>query len=145
MATVYATMRGDLINVSGELVTEQCPRCGIMFAMPREFNMYARRDKTMFYCPNGHGTVYRRNEADRLREQLENERRALATTQDLLNGERRSHAATKGQLTKTMNRINEGVCPECNRTFKQLARHMRSRHKGVEEAKKIAAEMRGGA
>ena len=145
MATAYATDSGRLIKVSGQLVTEECCRCGIVFAMPVEFKEQRLGDKASFYCPGGHGQHYTTNEADRLRQQLENERRALSTTQDLLNGERRSHAATKGQLTKTLNRIHEGVCPECNRTFKQLSRHMRSRHKGADEAQKLAAEMRGGA
>ena len=140
----YATERGLFITVSGKLITEECPYCGIVFAMPSEFNANARNNKTRFYCPNGHCASYSESEADQLRKQLESQRSALAVTQDLLNGERRSHAATKGQLTKTMIRIHDGVCPECNRTFKQLARHMRARHKGAEEANKLSGDMKVG-
>ena len=45
MATVYADRRGLLITVSGRLATEQCHKCGIMFAMPEEFMANVRRDK----------------------------------------------------------------------------------------------------
>jgi chemotaxis response regulator CheB len=40
----------------------------------------------------------------------------------------REHSATRAQLTKTKKRVANGVCPCCNRTFKQLARHMKAKH-----------------
>ena len=37
-------------------------------------------------------------------------------------------------LTRVKNRVSRGVCPNCNRTFKDLARHMASKHPvGTEE------------
>lgn len=141
MATGYATERGELVKTTGHLYVEKCCSCGVVFAMPTELRSHRLKDKAWFYCPNGHGQSYTRNEEDRLRAQLESEHRALTATQDRLNAERASHAATKGQLTKVRNRVMAGVCPDCNRTFKQLERHMRSRHKGPEEAAKLAVEM----
>jgi hypothetical protein len=42
--------------------------------------------------------------------------------------ERKSHAATKGHLTRTKKRAASGVCPCCRRSFKQLRRHMQNKH-----------------
>ncbi|WP_159103999.1 hypothetical protein [Rhodopseudomonas sp. B29] len=43
--------------------------------------------------------------------------------------ERRA-AAARGQVTKIKNRVGHGVCPCCNRTFANLARHMAGEHPG---------------
>lgn len=34
----------------------------------------------------------------------------------------------RGVVTKTKNRIGKGVCPCCNRTFVELARHIATKH-----------------
>lgn len=34
----------------------------------------------------------------------------------------------KGVATRLKNRAAHGVCPCCNRTFQQLARHMSAKH-----------------
>lgn len=52
----------------------------------------------------------------------------IRTEQRRLESERRAHAATKGQLTKTKKRIANGVCPCCNRSFANLERHMAGQH-----------------
>lgn len=53
---------------------------------------------------------------------------AATSTGDQLEAERRAHAATKGQLTKTRKRVAGGVCPCCNRSFVNLGRHMAGQH-----------------
>ena len=40
----------------------------------------------------------------------------------------RSAAAYKGHLTRVKRRVGNGVCPCCNRTFKNLADHMTTKH-----------------
>lgn len=40
----------------------------------------------------------------------------------------RRTAAAKGRVTRLKNRAAAGVCPCCNRTFQQLARHMAAKH-----------------
>ena len=34
----------------------------------------------------------------------------------------------KSQAKKMLQRVHAGVCPHCNRTFKQLAQHMKDKH-----------------
>lgn len=85
-----------------------------------------------FFCPNGHGLAYGGNTLkERLTraEQARDSARAYArSVQDQNDAERRSHAATKGQLTRVRKRIAAGVCPCCNRTFQNVARHMAGQH-----------------
>jgi hypothetical protein len=43
----------------------------------------------------------------------------------------RSHAATKGHVTRKkrqLERVASGVCPCCNRSFVNLRRHMKTQH-----------------
>ena len=56
---------------------------------------------------------------------------AEASLATLLDTEERSHAATRGHLTrakKQVHRAEHGVCPHCNRSFQNLARHMQTKH-----------------
>lgn len=82
----------------GSLIT--CGECGIRFAFDSELHDRRRNDGRTFYCPNGHPRAYIETENDRLRKQLESANRSSQSTRDALERERRSHSATKGQLTK---------------------------------------------
>jgi hypothetical protein len=117
------------------LVEETCCNCFTHFAMDRALHDRSRAEGGTFYCPNGHGQHYTETEVQRLKKQLDNANkrmgwaedsatRALAEAQQT----RREKAAIKGQLTKTRNRIANGVCPCCNRTFQNVARHMTTKH-----------------
>jgi hypothetical protein len=111
------------------LVAVRCGECGVWFGMT-EF-MHAKRleDKKFWFCPNGHNRHFiGKSEAEKARERAEAAERRLAATRDLLTQEERSHAATRGHLTRVKKRASAGVCPCCNRTFQQLARHMKSKH-----------------
>lgn len=39
-----------------------------------------------------------------------------------------AYTAAVGQVTKLKNRVGHGVCPCCNRSFGNLARHIESEH-----------------
>lgn len=133
------TFRNATATVSVALETETCCRCGVVFAMAVEFRKQRIYDKQTFYCPDGHPQNYvGKTDAQKLAEAEDKLRQAterIAAEQgwtrrltDDLATERRSHASTKGQLTKTRNRIEKGVCPDCNRHFANVERHMASQH-----------------
>ena len=106
------------------LSSETCCNCGIEFAMPASFQQKKRENGGSFYCPNGHGQHYSETEVDRLKKQLDAEQRKTAF-------ERNQRRETEKQLAKARTkiaRVNHGVCPHCNRTFRQLAQHMKSKH-----------------
>lgn len=118
------------------LQVEICASCGVLFAAPKSLLDKRRFDGASFYCPSGHSLSYDAGEA-RMRRELEQTRKSLEGTRDLLRHEERSHAATRGQVTRVKNekakieaRVANGVCPCCGRTFKQLAAHMKRKHPG---------------
>ena len=118
---------------------EECGTCGIQFGMPQSFVKARRQDHKIWYCPNGHQRVYAAlTEAERLKKELDKAQRATAEWRAEAarvdaerEREKRSHAATKGQLTKVRTRIGNGVCPDCNRHFVNVERHMKTKHGGV--------------
>jgi hypothetical protein len=120
-----------------ELIVTHC-WCGIAVAIPENLNRYAHDKKGYsIYCPLGHSFVYGNN----FEAKYEEERRRHQATKDLLaaeerahRAEERSHAQTRGKLTRVEKRASAGVCPCCNRTFQQLARHMKSKHPEFVEA-----------
>lgn len=113
-----------------------CCVCDIEWAVPDRWLDNRREDGQSFYCPNGHILSYNgdrerlKRKAKQLEEQLAAARRIAQSERERTEREKRSHAATKGQLTKTRKRIAHGVCPKCNRTFENLARHMATKHEG---------------
>ncbi|MBU8834159.1 hypothetical protein KL858_32590 [Mycolicibacterium goodii] len=119
-------------------VTHTCAThgCGVSFAVENGFNERRREDHRNFYCPNGHVMGYlgkteaqkERERADRLQRLVESREADIRFEQRRLMSERRAHAATKGQLTKTKKRVANGVCPCCNRHFANVERHMANQH-----------------
>lgn len=117
-----------------------CCTCGVVFTIPK--GMYDQRRSTgeSFYCPNGHCLSFRtaiKNEVDRLREEVEAHKRVTKMARANATREReareaaeRRAAAARGQVTRIKNRVGNGVCPCCNRTFQNLQRHMHTKHPG---------------
>lgn len=128
------------ITFTGRLTSEECCGCGIVFAMPGDFMEQCRGNPgpqgKKFYCPNGHAQWYTgKTEAQKLREQLATVEQRAASRLAQLDQERASHQSTRNQLrstkgvvTRTKRRVAHGVCPCCNRTFADVARHMVSKH-----------------
>lgn len=126
-------MSATTLRHTTELVTTSC-WCGIAHAVPESLYRIAQKNhKHTIYCPLGHEWVIGgKTEAEKLKEQLDDERaRSARITADLDQVEA-SLRATKGVVTRLKNRAIAGVCPCCSRTFKQLASHMANKHPGYE-------------
>lgn len=124
-----------------QLESVSCFSCGVIFGLPGEFYRDRLRDGKFWHCPNGHSQHFTETTEMRLKKEKEAlERRMASVREDARSAwaetelERRRHAATKGQLTKTRKRVVAGVCPCCNRTFQQLSRHMASKHPDFDPA-----------
>jgi DNA repair exonuclease SbcCD ATPase subunit len=125
-----------VVAVRLKAVPHGCPVCGVQFAIPEDLLRRAQdREILRIYCPNGHTMNWDMSEADRLREQI----KQLEMAKDRVEREKRwaeqgrDHAqrsanAHKGHVTRLKRRVMNGVCPCCNRSFENLARHMRSKH-----------------
>jgi hypothetical protein len=130
-------VRGTTINVGVRMVVEDCITCGVHFAMPDDLRDRRMDDHRNFYCPNGHTMCFTgKNTEERLREtqqRLERERKRVQATRDLLHAEERSHAATRGHVTrkrKEIAKVKAGICPVdgCHRHFTNLERHIATKH-----------------
>ncbi len=117
-----------------------CPdqKCGVTFAINNEYRNRRVEDHRSFYCPSGHSMSYgedneaekQRKRADRLARTVEAREEEIRTEQRRLEIERRRHAATKGQLTKTRRRAEHAMCPVegCRRSFANVAKHVANQH-----------------
>ena len=81
---------------------------------------------------------YTESEVDKLRKQLTDEKlkreRAERDTEWARVAERQAEAArakVEKKLRLQTRRIEAGVCPHCQRTFKQLAAHMKCKHAAI--------------
>lgn len=119
-----------------ELEATSCAQCGMVFAFDGSLMRQLRRDHTRFYCPRGHPLHFGSDsDLDDLKKQLKratqaaDQARAEATHQrDQREAAERSLRATRAAHTRTKNRIANGTCPCCKRTFRDLAEHMQNKH-----------------
>lgn len=130
------------IEFSVTLESLECANCGMTYALPAMFISERRKDHRSFYCPAGHSQHFpQESPEEKLTRELKRYQRRVETLTAEVTFERdqkeateRSLRATKGQLTKTKQRIAHGVCPCCKRTFQDLARHMAGKHPEYEES-----------
>lgn len=119
-----------------------CKGCGVSFGVEAGFLANAREEgdgKHWFRCTNPRcpweAQSYQESEMTRLRKQVEAVKRSrdffigeCGAERERTRAEQRRSAALRGVLTKTKKRVAAGVCPCCNRTFRDLARHMKGKH-----------------
>lgn len=119
-----------------------CYTCGCKFGISDELHRRAVEDKKgSVYCPAcAKGTCWTgETEAEKLRRQLKDEKAKRLREQagaeqreaellDKCNTLERSRRSERAAKTRIKNRVAAGVCPCCNRTFQNLARHMESKH-----------------
>ena len=126
------TFRRATADITLAMVVEACCACGLPFAMTADFEKERRRGHRTFYCPSGHGQVYKENETERklrlAEERLTAERGWSSLLSDRLASSERRLSATRGVVTRQRNRAKAGLCPCCNRHFVAMERHMASKH-----------------
>lgn len=121
-----------------ELAAMTCPvkGCGVTYGLNEPTRLARQQDHGNWYCTNGHVLRYpsksdaeiARDERDAARSLAHREAVRRRETESRLQRAERRRAAAVGQTTKLKNRIGNGVCPCCNRTFVDLARHMAGQH-----------------
>lgn len=147
--TVYAVKEGAKFAGDTTLVVVECNSCHITYAIPQSLKasmLEWRGDRAdcrgwKTTCPMGHTWWYvGESELDRERRLRKNAEASRQATRDLLKHEERSHAATRGHLTRAKRRAHAGVCPVegCKRHFKDLERHIESKHPDYGTSEEIA-------
>lgn len=121
----------------------ECAGCHVTFGIEAAHVQRLRRSHEFFYCPNGHrqhfpgssdverAAAEHEQAMDALK--LERERRARADVRidQLLREGKRERTAHKALLARTRRlkeRVLNGVCPCCNRSFENLRRHIVTKH-----------------
>lgn len=115
-----------------------CGTCGVEHAIPQARWRAAYRESGYWHCPNGHQWGYAESEADRLRRQRDSLQQQIARVDDEKRElERRAEAAER-KAARVTKRAHAGVCQCCNRSFANVARHMKAKHPNVVPIKKGA-------
>lgn len=123
------------IQTAIRFTTVECFKCGVLFAVDESLQKNWLRDKTSFYCPNGHAQSYTKSTAERLQEQLDAAKRDAEWQRQRAETADKRLVAAKGQMTKLQKRVNCGVCPHCQRTVSQMARHIATKHPDMLKAR----------
>jgi DNA-binding XRE family transcriptional regulator len=113
--------------------------CGQIFAMSKEFYDARQRDGATWYCPSGHPRVFRETEAQRLKAELARAHTDVDRAREAEAMQRQKVAQISRSYQRVRTRIRNGVCPCCNRTFDNLARHMSTQHADYGETKTLRA------
>jgi len=114
-----------------------CITCGVEYAMPETLWTHQKDNGGYHTCPNGHSQGWGkdtcsaaalRRERDRLAQQIAQKDDELKNQRYLREATERQVVAAKVQITKLKKRASAGVCPCCNRTFANMAAHMKTKH-----------------
>lgn len=133
MITTVAAETGWTYATRSDMFVQTCCNCGLLFAVPNDYDDRRRNDHRTFYCPNGHGQSYRgrsevEKERDRLKRELGWAQSSAQSWKDQAETAEHRRRAEKGAKTKLQKRIAAGVCPCCRRSFQNLQRHIAGQH-----------------
>jgi hypothetical protein len=132
---------GTVIQLSETYVSGgPCWKCGVTIVMPQHFYKSRQNDHESFYCVNGHSGAFQgKTETEKKLEaaesQLEWSRAEAKRAKEAQVVAERKASAARGEVTRIKNRVANGVCPCCNRTFQNLMRHMHTKHPEYKDAK----------
>ena len=74
---------------------------------------------------------------DEANQRVEWERGNAISNLKLAEKHKKLAAKAKATLSSQTRRVNAGVCIHCNRTFKQLAAHMKCKHSGGQPSEEV--------
>lgn len=112
-----------------KMYTVNCS-CGGVYAISATFRQ-EKQEKgggwTCPYCRCSWG-YFGKTELDRAREKAERLERDAQQLREQRDAAHRQASAQRGVTTRIKNRVANGVCPCCKRSFVELARHMATKH-----------------
>lgn len=99
----------------------ECCNCGVVFGITD--NLYTKRlsDGKNFYCSNGHSQAFQNSGEDMMRRERDRAIQEKARLEEEL-------AKASKEMERVTKRTMHGICPCCNRTFSNVARHMKTKH-----------------
>jgi hypothetical protein len=126
----------ETITLKTTIELQTCANCGITFGAPGFFLDKRRENHQTYYCPNGHSLWFPQQsdaekaqaEAEKYKKLWKDEQRYASEVLSERNAAQKQLRAAKGQMTKLKQRVANGVCPCCHRSFVNLHRHMAGQH-----------------
>lgn len=125
-------------TLTEKAVIEICchENCNMKWAMPSSFVTDRKEDHKLFYCPRGHSQYYAgKSDKEKLQDEIDKlNQRNLNLYQTISEKNHRieqlgySIRSQKAAKTKILNRVKNGICPCCNRTFQNLQNHFKTKH-----------------
>lgn len=128
-------------------VVTRCGTCGISHTVPQIVWDTQVAEGGFHACPNGHmrgwdksssGDAAIRRERDRLKQNAARLEEEAAGLRDMLSKQTAETARVLSAKAKMEKRANAGVCQCCNRSFSNVARHMKTKHPTVKAIKATA-------
>ena len=121
--------QGQIVQTTCNLIVMECHQCHCLYGMSKDLYDRARDNSGVeFFCSNGHGAIFCETKVQRLTKELECVKESAEARLRELESTRKINQCLRGVVTRTKNRIKKGVCPCCNRYFKNVHRHMLSKH-----------------
>lgn len=121
-------------NVSIKLMPMECS-CGSIYGISEEKYNYCLETGHHWFCPNGCRRIFCEPVNSKLRDKIESLERQKHNLNEVIDIHKRtieqlgySVRAQKAAKTKIINRVKNGICPCCNRTFQNLQNHFKSKH-----------------
>jgi hypothetical protein len=121
----------ETILVRGTLcVVTECGSCGVVYTIPKRVYDFHWQEGGFHYCPNGHtwGWAKEGCERERLRRDRDRLAQRIAEKDDQIAELAREREAAEVRTARLRRRVEHGVCPDCNRSFANLRRHMVTKH-----------------
>lgn len=125
----------QFLTTTDTLTVKHCPVCYIQYAAPEAMFKKMQSTGGTWFCPNGHNLVFSENTIEKLEkrlkdaaEQSEYYSKRISSLHNQLTDKNNAIRAEKAAKTRLKNRIKNGVCPCCNRSFHNVARHMETMH-----------------
>jgi hypothetical protein len=115
----------------------KCGQCGLSQWIGEAQQDMLRANNQTFYCLMGHARQFPKGESDTdiLRREVVRLKQDQAYLEDMrrqaeerAETEKKRAQGYKGHAAKLAKRAKAGVCPCCNRTFSNMAEHMKTQH-----------------
>jgi hypothetical protein len=115
---------------TGSLVIIECAGCHMDFGATPDFVRDRRKDSKTFYCPNRCSNYYPpgSDPESKLRKKLEAAEAQRVAAEDQLQAATITAEGLRRVLQRERARFANGVCPCCNRSFENVARHVAGQH-----------------
>lgn len=122
------------MGLAVDLTETDCITCGVRYAMPTALYDHQKLKGGYHHCPNGHSQGWSKEESEMTRLKRERDRaqqqvaRAEDEAREAHQQAAREVARAQAEIKRIKKRQSAGTCPCCQRTFSNMATHMKRQH-----------------